>query len=161
MIFLVIKMRKRIKKILMPIILSVLCGAICGKIVYGIYDQKLETDLIGEKIYLIQAGAYSTYDNMVQNTSVHNYIYYEDDGLFKSIIGLTESYDNVEKIKKTYSGEVIVSEYYSKDYELNQKIKEYDQKILESTTNEEVQKIVLEMLTLYKDTESTLTKIVS
>ena len=145
----------------MPIILSVLCGAICGKIVYGIYDQKLETDLIGEKIYLIQAGAYSTYDNMVQNTSVHNYIYYEDDGLFKSIIGLTESYDNVEKIKKTYSGEVIVSEYYSKDYELNQKIKEYDQKILESTTNEEVQKIVLEMLTLYKDTESTLTKIVS
>ena len=155
-------MKKRIKKILMPIVLSVLCGAICGKLVYGIYDQKLEEDLMGEKVYLIQAGAYSTYDNMVQNTSVHNYIYYEDeDGLFKSIIGLTECAENVEKIKKTYSGEVIISEYYSSDQELNQKIKEYDQKISASSNEEEIKNIVLEMLTLYKDTDSKLTKVVS
>lgn len=150
-------MRKKLKKVLIPIFLSVICGAICGRLVYQIYDKKLDDDLKGEKIYLIQAGAYSTYDNMVSNTSVNHYVYYEDeDGLFKSIIGLTECYDNIEKIKNTYTGEVLVSEYYSKDKELNLKIKEYDKKIIKSTTDEEVKEIVLEMLTLYKDNDSTL-----
>ncbi len=155
-------MRKKIQKMLMPIVLSVICGAICGKLVYGAYDKKMEQDLNGAKIYLIQAGAYSTYDNMVSNTSLSNYIYYEDnDGLYKSIIGLTENYDNIEKIKSTYSKEVIVSEYYSKDVELNKKIKEYDKKIQNSSSQEEVNKIVLEMLTLYKDKDTTLTQIIS
>lgn len=155
-------MRKKLKKVLIPIFLSVICGAICGRLVYQIYDKKLDDDLKGEKIYLIQAGAYSTYDNMVSNTSVNHYVYYEDeDGLFKSIIGLTECYDNIEKIKNTYTGEVLVSEYYSKDKELNLKIKEYDKKITKSTTDEEVKEIVLEMLTLYKDNDSTLLQVKS
>lgn len=155
-------MRKRIQKMLMPIVLSVICGAICGKLVYGIYNKKMDQDLNGEKVYLIQAGAYSTYDNMVSNTSLNNYIYYEDnDGLYKSIIGLTGNYDNIEKIKSTYSKEVIVNEYYSNDKELNKKIKEYDKRIQNSSNPEETNRIVLEMLTLYKDTDTTLTQIIS
>ena len=156
------KMKRKLKKVLMPIFLSVICGSICGRIVYDIYDKELETDMNGEKIYLIQAGAYSTYDNMVNNTSLNNYIYQEDnDGLFKSIIGVTENYDNIENIKSTYSAEVIVSEYYSKDQELNQQIKEYDEKIKNSSNTEEIKSIVLEMLTLYKDQDSTLTQVIS
>lgn len=153
---------KQIKKVVMPILLSVICGAICGKLIYQIYDKKIETDINGEKIYLIQAGAYSTYDNMIHNTSVNNYVYYKDqDGLFKSIIGLTEDEKNIEKIKNTYQDEVIISQYYSKDKELNQKIKEYDNKIKNSQNEEEIKKIVLEMLSLYKDKDTVLTQTIS
>lgn len=153
---------KQIKKVVMPILLSVICGAICGKLIYQIYDKKIETDINGEKIYLIQAGAYSTYDNMIHNTSVNNYVYYKDqDGLFKSIIGLTEDEKNIEKIKNTYQDEVIISQYYSKDKELNQKIKEYDSKIKNSQNEEEIKKIVLEMLSLYKDKDTVLTQTIS
>ena len=53
-------MLKKIKKVVTPIFLSIICGAICGKLIYQIYDKELETDLIGEKIYLIQAGAYKS-----------------------------------------------------------------------------------------------------
>ncbi len=155
-------MLKKIKKVVTPIFLSVLCGAICGKLIYQIYDKKLETDIIGEKVYLIQAGAYQSYDSMVHNTSISNYIYYKDqDGLFKSIIGLTENKENIEKIKSTYQAEVLVSEYYSKDKNLNNKIKEYDKKMISTTNQEELKKIVLEMLTLYKDNDTTLTQIIS
>ena len=155
-------MLKKIKKVVTPIFLSVLCGAICGKLIYQIYDKKLETDIIGEKVYLIQAGAYQSYDSMVHNTSISNYIYYKDqDGLFKSIIGLTENKENIEKIKSTYQDEVLVSEYYSKDKSLNNKIKEYDKKMISTTNQEELKKIVLEMLTLYKDNDTTLTQIIS
>ena len=149
----------------MPIFLSVICGAVCGKLIYQIYDKKIETDfsiINGEKIYLIQAGVYSTYENMLHNTSVNNYVYYKDqDGLFKSIIGLTEDDENIEKIKNTYQENVIISQYYSNDKELNQKIKEYDNRIKKSQDKEEIKKIVLEMLSLYKDKDTTLTQIIS
>ena len=157
----VIKMKTFIKKVLIPIFLSVICGSICGKLVYNIYDNNITNEIEGKKIYLLQAGAYSTYDNMVKNTLVNNYIYYEDyDGLFKAIIGITENYDNIEKIKNSYGKEIIISEYYSKNKELNNKIKEYDKKINISNNKEEIQKAVLEMLTLYKDNkDKTLIKI--
>ncbi len=154
-------MKTFIKKVLIPIFLSVICGSICGKLVYNIYDNNITNEIEGKKIYLLQAGAYSTYDNMVKNTLVNNYIYYEDyDGLFKAIIGITENYDNIEKIKNTYGKEIIISEYYSKNKELNNKIKEYEKKINISNNKEEIQKAVLEMLTLYKDNkDKTLIKI--
>ncbi len=156
-------LKKFLKKILGPIFLSCLCGLICGSLVYQIYDRNIDNVVKGKKIYLVQAGAYSSYDTMVDNTLVSNYVYYEDkDGLYKSIIGITENYDNIEKIKNSYGKDVIVSEYYSKDEKLNNKIKEYDDKLINMEDKNEIQKTVLEMLTLYKDNNnSTLTKIES
>ena len=155
-------MKKWLRKVLSPIILSLICGSVCGKLVYQIYDRDIKREIKGEKIYLIQAGAYSTYDNMVDNTLVNNYVYYEDDGLYKAIVGITENYNNVEKIKKSYGKNVVVTEYNSLDEELNKKISDYDKKIEESNNKEDIQKIALEMLTLYKDKDnSTLVKIIS
>ena len=155
-------MKKKLKKVVIPCFLSIICGSICGKLIYGIYDKEIDEYISGEKIYLIQAGAYSNYDNMVKNTSLNNYIYYkDDDGLFKSIVGVTENKDNIEKIKNTYSNEVIVTEYYSTDTELNQKINELDKKLNQTDTKEEIQKLVLEVLNLYKDKKTTLTQITS
>ena len=155
-------MKKWLRKVLSPIILSLICGSVCGKLVYQIYDRDIKREIKGEKIYLIQAGAYSTYDNMVDNTMVNNYVYYEDDGLYKAIVGITENYNNVEKIKKSYGKNVVVTEYNSLDEELNKKISDYDKKIEESNNKEDIQKIALEMLTLYKDKDnSTLVKIIS
>ena len=155
-------MKKKLKKVLFPCLLSIICGYLCGKTIYGIYDKELEKDFYGEKIYLIQAGAYKDYDNMIKNTSANNYVYYkDDDGLFKSIVGITENKKNIEKIKNTYSNEVIISEYYSKDTSLNKKIKEYDKQIEKSETKEDTQRLVLEVLNLYKDKDTTLTQITS
>ena len=156
------QVKKKIKKLCISCLLSIICGSICGKLVYEIYDKKLDNDLYGEKIYLIQAGSYSDYDNMVKNTTLNSYIYYKDeDGLFKSIIGLTEDKNNIEKIKNTYGKEVSVNEYYSKDIELNQKIKEYNKKISTTDKKEDIQSLVLEILNLYKDNTKTLTQVTS
>lgn len=152
-------MRKKLLKVLTPLFLSIICGIICGRIVCGIYDKKLDIDLNGEKIYLIQSGAYSTYDKMIDHTLISNYVYYEDDGLYKSIIGITENYDNIDKIKNTYDFDVIVKEYYSKDKELNDKIKEYDVLITNTSDNKELKKIISEVLALYKGKNTTLIEI--
>ena len=154
-------MIKKLKRVLIPIVLSIICGSVCGKLVYDIYEPSVKEVVMGKKIYLVQAGAYSNYDRMVDNTLVNNYIYYEDkDGLYKAIIGVTEEYDNISKIASTYSGEVIVSEYYSMDSEMNKKIEEYDEKISGISDSDELKSVVLEMLTLYKDNEdNTLVKV--
>ena len=152
-------MKKKLLKVLSPLFLSVICGVICGRLVYGIYDKKLETDLNGEKIYLIQSGAYSTYDKMVDHTLLSNYVYYEDEGLYKSIIGITNNYDNIDKIKNTYNSDVLVKEYYSKDKELNDKIKEYDILINNTSDDKEIKRIISEVLALYKDRNTTLIEI--
>ena len=134
-------MKRKLIKLFIPIFLSVICGAICGRMVYSIYDKKLDEDINKQTIYLVQAGAYSTYDNMINSTLMSNYVYYEDEGMYKSIIGVTEDYSNIEKIKNTYKETVYVTEYYSLDIELNKKIKEYDNKMKMTSDEEEIKKI--------------------
>lgn len=147
-------MISKIKRGIIPIFLAIICGSICGKLVCSIYVDSASKSLNDTKIYLIQAGAYSTYDSMVSNTSVNNYVYYEDDGLYKAIIGITENKNNIDKIKSTYEGEVIVSEYYSLDNKLNEEIEKYDKKIEKLEDSNEIKNIVIEMLGIYKDNDN-------
>ena len=153
-------MKKKLYGFFTPILLSVIFGSFCGKIVYDMYDKKIEEDIGGKKIYLVQAGAYSSYDNMVKNSMLSNYIYYEDeDGLYKSIIGLTLDYDNLDKIKNTYKENVLVREFYSKDIDLNKRIEEYDRKLKNTTNNDGINDIIDKVLELYKGKNNTLDKV--
>lgn len=155
-------MLKKLFKVVLPIFLAVLFGGISAKLVFSNYDEPITKTINGKKVYLIQSGAYSNYDNMVKNTLVNNYIYYQDDdGLYKSVIGITENKENIEKIKSTYKGNVIITEYYSTDKKLNTKLDEYDLLLSKTTDTTAIKKIVLQMLELYKDNDSTLTKIIS
>lgn len=148
-------MKQILKRSIIPIFLSIICGFICGKIVYKIYLGNSDIAYDGKLIYLIQSGAYSSYDNMRANTIGYNYVYYEEDDLFKTIIGITKNEENIEKIKNTYGKEVIINKYYINDQKLNNKIIEYDKKLLKETEEEQIKKIIIEMLNLYKGEEDT------
>lgn len=153
---------KNIKKMLFSLLLAVFCGACCGRVVYSIYDKELVDDVGGNKLYLVQSGAYSSYDNMVSKTNVSNYVYFEDsDGLYKSIVGITGDSGNIEKIKNTYGGDVLVVEYYSNDRELNDRIREYDLQMKATGDGNEVKGLVDEMLALYKGKNRTLVQLKS
>ena len=152
------KIINQTKKVIIPIFISILCGALCGKIVYNIYDEN-NTFLANNTMYLLQAGAYSSYDNMRVNTMGNNYVYYEDDGLYKAIIGITSSYDNIEKIKNTYNGEIIVNEYYLNNIELSNKIYELDKKLSKEENKDNIREIINSMLELYKEGNINLTKV--
>lgn len=157
-------MIKKLFKVVLPVFLSVVFGALCSKMLFSNYDfDNLKNEFIeGKKIYLIQIGAYKDYDNMVSNTMISNYVYYQDaDGMFKSVVGVTENKDNVEKIKRIYDGEVVVSEYYSNDKELNIKLGKYDELLENLSDSKDIKEIVLKMLELYKDNESILVQKVS
>jgi len=143
-------MKEILKRAMIPIFLSIICGGICGRMVYKIYlgDNDLVYD--GNLIYLIQSGAYSNYDSMRANAINYDYIYYEEDNLFKTVIGITKNEENIEKIKKIYGTDVIINKYYSEDEILNSKILEYDNKLSKEEDDDKIKEIVVEMLNLYK-----------
>ena len=91
-----------LKKMIIPLILSILFGYFCGNFVFKIYKEKTDAILDSTKVYLLQTGAYTTLDSMKKNTTLKNYIYYQDDGLYKTIMAITKDKDNINKIKKIY-----------------------------------------------------------
>jgi len=147
-------MKSILKKAVVPIFLSIVCGSLCGRVVYGIYLGDDNLSFNNNLIYLIQSGAYSSYDNMRANTIGYDYVYYEEDDLYKTVIGVTKNMDNVEKIKKIYGREVIVSEYYSNDNNLNNLLSQYDYNLLNETDDTKIKEIVIEMLNLYKEEDT-------
>ncbi len=147
-------MKEILKKALIPICMSIVCGAICGKVVYEIYLGKNTLAYAGNLVYLLEAGTYDSYDNMRANTISYNYVYYEEDNLYKTIIGITKDKDNIEKIKSSYDGKVEIGEYYTEDEELNKTLNAYDEKLKTITDKEEIKKVVVDMLNLYKGENS-------
>lgn len=143
-------MKDILKKALVPIFLSIICGFLCGRVVYKIYLG--DTNLVygGNLIYLIQSGAYSTYDSMRANTVSYDYVYYEEDELFKTVIGVTKDKSNIDKIKKIYDGEVIINSYYTVDVDLNNEIIGYDNMLKKEEDDDKIKEIIVKMLNLYK-----------
>lgn len=146
-------MKEKIKKVVMPIFLSILCGLVCGRVMFSIYEEKGSSLLNSNLIYLLEDSTYEDYDTMRASTLSTNYIYYEEDGKYKAVIAMTKNKDNIDKIKKVYDKELKVSEYLLSDEDINSKLEEYDLKIKDTTDEEEIKQIIIEMINIYKGLE--------
>ena len=142
-------MKERLKKIFLPIFLSVICGAVCGRLLFSIYEEKASDTLSSNVIYLLEDSSYDDYDSM-KAASLSNYVYYEDNGKYNAVIGITKNKDNIQKIEKIYNKELNIKKYLLSNEEIIDKIETYDKKIESSDNNEEIRGVVLEMLELYK-----------
>ncbi len=147
-------MRQKIKKIVVPIFLSVLCGAISGKIIYSIYADSTQNILASNKLYIIEAGSYDSYDDMRTETMGLNYIYYEEDNNYNTVIAIVKDKENVEKVKKIYDKEITVKEYYLNDLKLNEQITNLDNELKNTTEDDKIRSIVVQMLDIYKKNDS-------
>ena len=142
---------KILKKAVVPIFISIIFGLLCGRVVYKIYLDDSNLKLDSDLIYLLQSDSYDSYDNMRANTTNYNYIYYKEDNLYKTIIGVTKNKENIDKIKLLYNKDLTITKYRSEDTILNDKIIEYDKKLSSEEDIEKSKQIIIEMLNLYKD----------
>lgn len=151
-------MLKRIKKGFISIFISVLCGFISGKAVYYIYQNENEDVFNNNKIYLIQNGTYSSYENMRAKTIGYDYVFYEDELGYNSIVAVTKNRKNIEKIIKLYNINADVIEYYLNNNEINNKINEYDKELEKENDKNKQKEIIKLMLEIYKNNKVTLSK---
>ena len=148
------KMKRVIKGIFLPLVISIICGFICGKLVYSVYNEDIENRFSSSKLYLIENGSYLTYDNMREENSGNNYVYYKDDDGYKTVVGITKNEDNINKIKRLYSDTVRVEEYYISSDLLNDKQIEYDMMLSNTDDLYEVREVVDNILNLYREEDT-------
>lgn len=139
---------------LIPLVVSMIFGFICGKLVYSVYGDDVENRLSSSKLYLIENGEYLTYDNMREENSGNNYVYYKDDEGYKTVIGITKNQENIDKIKSLYSDKVKVEEYYISSDLLDDKQNEYDIQLSNTTDVYEVKEVVDNILNLYREEDT-------
>jgi len=147
-------MKKIFKGIFVPLVVSIIFGFVCGKLVYNVYDEDLEVRLSSSKLYLIENGKYLTYDNMREENSGNNYVYYKDDEGYKTVVGITRNEENINKIKQLYSDSVKVEEYYISTELLNDKQNEYDLQLSNTDDLYEVKEVVDNILNLYREEDT-------
>lgn len=143
----------KLKKIVVPIFLSVFCGFVCGRLMFSIYEDKGSSILDSNVIYLLQDSSYSDYETMKASGVSANYIYYEEDGKYNMVVAMTKNKNNIEKIKEVYGKDLKVTEYLLGDDSINDMIDEYDIKLGSTTDGEEIKKIIIDMINIYKDRE--------
>ena len=142
------------KGFLIPLVVSMVFGFVCGKLVYSVYGDDVENRLSSSKLYLIENGEYLTYDNMREENSGNNYVYYKDDEGYKTVIGITKDEENIDKIKSLYSDSVKVEEYYISSDMLNEKQNEYDIQLSNTSDVYEVKEVVDNILNLYREEDT-------
>ena len=147
-------MRKKVLGIIIPVIISIIFGYVCGKFVYKTYRDNLYDNLKSKRLYLVQKGKYDSYDEMREDSNGNNYVYYQDEDGYKTVVGITMYYDNVEKIKKLYSDKLEVSEYYVSNDFFNNKQNEYDDELTNTNDIYEVKEVVDNILNLYRSDDS-------
>lgn len=146
-------MKNKIKKIVVPIFLAVFCGFLCGRLMFSIYEEKGSSVLDSNIIYLLEDSTYNNYEEMKANTLSSNYIYYEDAGKYNVVVALTKEYDNIEKIEGVYNKKLKLRRYLLNNNEIISKLDEYDRKLKETTSSEEIRNIIIDMINIYKDKE--------
>lgn len=147
-------MRKKVLGIIIPVIISIIFGYVCGKFVYKTYRDNLYDNLKSRRLYLVQKGKYDSYDEMREDNNGNNYVYYKDEEGYKTVVGITMYYDNVDKIKKLYSDKLEVSEYYVSNDFFNNKQNEYDDELTNTNDIYEVKEVVDNILNLYRSDDS-------
>ena len=91
---------------------------------------------------------------MKEENNTNNYVYYKDKDKYKTIIGITNNKDNIDKIKKLYNDNVLVEEYYIETQNINQKQLEYEKVLSKTDDIKEIKEATNNILNLYKTDDS-------
>ncbi len=147
-------MKKILKGILVPVIVASLFGYVGGKFVYKTYRDNLYDSLTSSRLYLVENGAYADIETMREENSNNNYVYYKDQDKYKSVVGITKDYSNVEKIKSLYSDKLSVIEYYVANNIIDSKQDEYEKMLTDADSVYQVKEAVDNILNLYRSDDS-------
>lgn len=103
-------------------------------------------------LYIIQIGAYKSYDNVIKNTrTLENYIIRKEGDLYKLYIGITFNEEVYNKLTSLYGEKHDIFKKTLKitDKEFIEKIEDYDKVILNTNKINNINIIIKEELKLF------------
>jgi len=110
------------KKYLFTFFIAIVIGFFISYFFIKQYDgyTGIKVSGIGEELYFIQYGVYSSVESMERETiSLENYVYNINDNLYYVYVGITKKSENANKISNYYKD--LGSETIIKKYSINNK----------------------------------------
>jgi len=136
------------KNVIIVIILGILSGYLFGHLIYRSYDgiEYLSED---GNIYFVQYGVYTSNEAALENAIyLDNYIIDELDEKYYVYLGITTTYNAALKIQNIYKEKDIhtyIRSDYVNNFEVLNILKEYDEKLNNLETEEEIQSVIKEI----------------
>lgn len=93
------------KKYMLTFLSAIIIGFFLANFFINQYDdyKGIKVNSMGEELYFIQYGVYSSMESMEENTiSLQNYVYNIDENLYYVYVGITKKEENSKKIKDYY-----------------------------------------------------------
>lgn len=133
---------KYLKKILFLLFIIGL-GIFSGIYIYRQYEKENSLEVFNEEytIYLLQYGVYKNKDSMLEaGNNITDYLYFEDKDGYHLIIGVTENKENTDKIRESFNitENIYTKEVKIKNNEFMESLRQYDNLVKNSNSNQEV-----------------------
>lgn len=140
----------KMKKYFITIIVSLLIGFLLSYYMIKEYDDAvLPTFMNSEAVYLIEQGAYLSYDDMIENTKeIENYIYNEEDSMFYVYVGMSLLRENALKIQNAYDFKTSLRRVDMSNDFVNE-LKQYDSIISETEDSDTIKEVCKQILSKY------------
>ena len=143
-------------KNIFPVVLCILVGFFMGTFLFNQYNTKVDpVSLTGENLYFIQAGVFSSEDQMkeaMKDTSY--YIYTKENNMYYSYVGITKNKKNLEKLQEFYksaSYDIYVKEIFVSNLSFLTVLDQYELLLEETTDNNVIKSIENQVINKYEE----------
>lgn len=145
------------KKYLFTFILAIVIGFFLSYLFINQYRgyNGIKVSGLGDELYFVQYGVYSTVESMEKETiSLQNYIYNNTDNMYYVYVGITKDSDNANKIVKYYKDlgyETIIKKFEVTNDKFLGEINNYDNILKETIDNTAIASLINQILIKYEE----------
>ena len=145
------------KKYLLTFISALVIGFFLCNLFLKQYNdyEGIKVSGVGEKLYFVQYGVYSSLESLEENTiNLQNYVYNEQDGLYYVYVGITRLKDNADKIVKYYNSigyDAIIKEFDITNGSFIEALENYDEVLRDTNDNTAIASIINQVLSKYEE----------
>ena len=145
------------KKYLIAFLGALVIGFFLSSFFINQYDNYIgiKVSKIGEELYFIQYGVFSSIESMEKETiTLENYVYNINEGKYYVYVGITHSGDNANKIVAYYNDlgyETIIKKYPVTNNKFVNELINYDNLLLNTDDKSAISSIISEVLIKYEE----------
>lgn len=145
------------KKYLFTLLVALVIGFFLADVFISQYKdfEGIKVSGIGEELYFIQYGVFSSQSSMEENTiSLQNYVYNLENDLYYVYVGITQNEENATKIQEYFKDlgyDTILKNYYISNDEFLEAIKNYDKVLIQTNDTTAIASVINQTLSKYEE----------
>ena len=145
------------RKYLFTFLLAIVVGFFLSSFFINQYDSYtgIKVSGLGEEVYFVQYGVYSSLESMEKETiALENYVYNINEGMYYVYVGITNVDDNANKIVDYYKNlgyQTIIKKYEVTNTKFLEELTNYDNILKETNDKTVIASLINQILIKYEE----------